>query len=200
MRRRVIAAVTLAVALVGCSSTVSGHGTGAPSSTAGGPSSTATGEPTSEPTGTPSSSASADTVTFHGVTVSGASNLDGAPDVTSRQAETVDQLLYLDLVTGSGPAATPDASVTVQYVGVLYSDGTKFDSSWDRGQPAQFSLNQVVTGFAAAIGGTSGVPPMRVGGRRLMILPPDLAYGSQGQGPVPGNATLVFVVDLKAVS
>jgi peptidylprolyl isomerase len=90
--------------------------------------------------------------------------------------------------------------VTVQYVGVRYADGKKFDSSWDRGQPAQFSLTGVVKGFTEGIGGTKGVPPMKVGGRRIMILPASLGYGTQGAGAdIPPNTPLVFVVDLVSV-
>ena len=66
-------------------------------------------------------------------------------------------------------------------------------------QAATFSLQQVVKGFTQGIGGGSGVPPMKVGGRRIMILPPALGYGAQSQGSIPANAPLVFVVDLLAV-
>jgi len=90
--------------------------------------------------------------------------------------------------------------VTVQYVGVLYSDGTRFDASWDRGQPVRFSLRQVVPGFAEGVGGSDAVPPMRVGGRRVVILPARLAYGSRRNGPTPANSSLVFVVDLESTT
>ena len=87
----------------------------------------------------------------------------------------------------------------MQYVGVLYKNGTVFDSSWARGSPAQFSLTGVVKGFTQGIGGTTGVAPMKVGGRRIMILPASLGYGSTASGPIPANSPLVFVVDLKKV-
>jgi cytoskeletal protein RodZ len=138
-------------------------------------------------------------VSFQGVTVGGAADLGGAPSVKSKSAKGATKLLYKDLVVGKGAAAKATSTVTVQYVGALYKDGTIFDSSWARGNAAQFSLAQVVKGFTEAIGGTTGVPAMKVGGRRIMILPPALGYGSQANGSIPANSTLVFVVDLKTV-
>jgi FKBP-type peptidyl-prolyl cis-trans isomerase len=102
---------------------------------------------------------------------------------------------------GKGKAATPKSTVSVQYTGVLYKSGTMFDSSWTKGgQPVSFPLTGVVKGFTQGIGGTTGVPPMKVGGRRLMILPASLGYGAQANGAIPANSSLVFVVDLKALS
>lgn len=138
-------------------------------------------------------------VTFEGVTVTGAKDLGGSPGVTSKSTKTPTKLLYKDLVVGTGPAADPKSTVTVHYTGVLYKDGKKFDSSWDRGQPIPFSLQQVVPGFTQGIGGGEGVPPMKVGGRRIIIMPAALGYGSQGNSSIPPNSPLVFVVDLKAV-
>jgi peptidylprolyl isomerase len=89
----------------------------------------------------------------------------------------------------------------VQYVGVRYEDGKQFDSSWESGKPANFRLNKVVKGFTQGIGGNDTIPPMKVGGRRLMIVPSELGYGESGtrDGSIPPNATLVFVVDLLGV-
>lgn len=103
-----------------------------------------------------------------------------------------------DLIVGEGPAAEPGSTVLVEYVGVLWEDGTRFDASWDRGEPASFSLNQVVPGFARGISGEGlEAGPMHVGGRRRIVIPPELGYGEGGAPPViPGGATLVFVVDL----
>jgi peptidylprolyl isomerase len=140
------------------------------------------------------------TVTFDGVTVGNATDLKKAPDVKSLSEQAPDKLECMDLVVGKGKPATPTSTVSVQYTGVLYKDGTKFDSSWDRGQPASFSLTGVVKGFTQGIGGFQKVAPMREGGRRIMILPAALGYGATGQGSIPGNAPLVFVVDLKSVS
>lgn len=111
------------------------------------------------------------------------------------------ELTSEDLVVGDGPQAPQNATVTVHYVGVLWSNGEQFDSSWDRGQPAQFPLNGVVPGFRIGIAGNGDdVPSMRVGGRRRVVIPPDLGYGSQAQGPIPADSTLVFVIDLLEVS
>ncbi len=154
------------------------------------------------PSATPSTSyppAKGAAVSFNGVTVTGAADLAGNPGVKSKSSTAPTKLEYKDLVVGKGAAATPSSTVTVQYVGVLYKNGTLFDSSWLRGMPAQFSLSRVVKGFTEGIGGTTGVPPMKVGGRRIMILPAALGYGSSAQQAIPANSPLVFVVDLKKI-
>ncbi|MEO9139859.1 MAG: FKBP-type peptidyl-prolyl cis-trans isomerase [Jatrophihabitans sp.] len=140
-------------------------------------------------------------VTFEGVTVKGAKDLGGKPGVTAKGSSVPTKLAYTDLVVGTGAAAGPTSCVSVQYDGVLYKEGTEFDSSWKRGSLTQFPLTGVVPGFTQGIGGTTGVPPMKVGGRRIMILPPALGYGAAGQPPtIPPNAALVFVVDLVKVT
>lgn len=141
-------------------------------------------------------------VTFDGVTVRNATDLKLEPKIGSTATAPPAKLEVKDLVIGTGKAATPKSNVTVQYSGVLYCDGTAFDSSWSRGQAADFSLTQVVPGFTQGIGGTAGVAPMKVGGRRIIIMPAALGYGAspqQGSG-IPPNAPLVFVVDLQKVS
>jgi peptidylprolyl isomerase len=104
------------------------------------------------------------------------------------------KLVTQDIVVGSGPAATATDTVDVQYTGTLWSNGSVFDSSWSRGQPATFPLNGVVPGFA------QGIEGMQVGGRRVIVIPPSLGYGDQGTGPIPGGSTLVFVVDLLGIN
>jgi peptidylprolyl isomerase len=103
------------------------------------------------------------------------------------------ELVTQDVVTGSGAAATAADTVDVQYSGTLFTDGSLFDSSWSRGAPASFPLNAVVPGFA------QGIEGMQVGGRRVIVIPPDLGYGEQTRGPIPGGSTLVFVVDLVGI-
>jgi peptidylprolyl isomerase len=106
------------------------------------------------------------------------------------------ELVVEDLVEGDGATAEPGSSVTVQYVGVDYESGKEFDASWDRGQPFPFELGagQVIPGW------DEGVAGMKVGGRRELIIPPDLAYGKQGAPPaIAPDATLVFVIDLLEV-
>jgi peptidylprolyl isomerase len=104
-------------------------------------------------------------------------------------------LLAQDIVVGNGPIATLSDTVAVRYTGTLYTDGTQFDSSWTEGDaPIQFPLDGVVPGFA------QGIEGMQVGGRRVIVIPPALGYGSRTTGPIPGNSTLVFVVDLVSLS
>ncbi len=101
-----------------------------------------------------------------------------------------------DLVVGTGAVAEPGMTVSVHYTGWL-TDGTKFDSSVDRGQPYQFTLGRgdVIRGW------DEGVKGMRVGGKRKLTIPSDLGYGAQGRPPViPPNATLVFDVELLGVN
>jgi len=106
--------------------------------------------------------------------------------------ETDSGLRYFDIVVGEGVAPPSKTSqVRVHYTGWLV-DGTKFDSSVDRGMPATFALNQVIPGW------TEGVGSMREGGKRKLIIPANLAYGP-GRGPIPPNATLVFDVELLEV-
>ena len=100
-----------------------------------------------------------------------------------------------DIAVGTGDEAKAGNMVTVHYTGTLI-DGTKFDSSLDRGTPFTFSLGvgQVIRGW------DEGVSGMKVGGKRRLTIPPDLGYGSQGAGNViPPNATLVFEVELLGV-
>jgi peptidylprolyl isomerase/FKBP-type peptidyl-prolyl cis-trans isomerase FkpA len=96
-----------------------------------------------------------------------------------------------DLVVGTGEEAQAGDTVSVHYTGWL-EDGTQFDSSLDRGQPFEFTIGQggVIPGW------DQGVPGMRVGGTRRLTIPPDLAYGPGGSGPIPPNATLTFEIQL----
>ena len=103
-------------------------------------------------------------------------------------------LLTEDVVTGTGPAATPADTVSVRYTGTLWSDGSVFDSSWSGGdQPVDFPLAGVVPGFA------QGIEGMAPGGRRVIVMPPELAYGTQPPPGYPAGA-LVFVVDLVTIT
>lgn len=113
----------------------------------------------------------------------------------SATVKTPSGLEYEDIVVGNGASPTPGATVSVHYTGRL-TNGTKFDSSLDRGQPFEFSIGQgeVIKGW------DEGVMTMRVGGKRRLTIPPDLGYGARGAGGViPPNATLVFDVELLGV-
>jgi peptidylprolyl isomerase len=106
------------------------------------------------------------------------------------------QLELDDITVGEGEEAVSGRSVEVHYVGVSWATGEQFDASWDRGDTFKFGLGkgQVITGW------DQGVAGMKVGGRRRITIPPDLAYGKRGAGGVIGpDETLVFVVDLVGV-
>ncbi|MGZ4627043.1 MAG: FKBP-type peptidyl-prolyl cis-trans isomerase [Kineosporiaceae bacterium] len=105
-------------------------------------------------------------------------------------------LVTTDIIKGTGATAAPGKTIVVNYVGTLYKTGKQFDASWDRNQPFSTALanGSVIPGWVQGIAG------MKVGGRRELIIPPALAYGSSGQGTIPPNSTLVFVVDLLSVS
>jgi peptidylprolyl isomerase len=125
------------------------------------------------------------------------SPLSKKPVVTVPNSPAPTKLIIKDLVKGTGPAAKVGQTVTVNYVGVLYKTGKEFDSSWSRGQPTSFPL---ANGGLIA-GWVQGIPGMKVGGRRELIIPSNLAYGKKGSGStIPPNAPLVFVVDLLSVS
>jgi peptidylprolyl isomerase len=110
--------------------------------------------------------------------------------------EPVIELVVTDEVEGSGDEVTAGATVTAHYVGVSASTGAQFDASWDRGAPISFPLNGVIQGWS------EGLLGMKVGGRRTLVIPGEMAYGSNpppGAGIAP-NETLVFTVDLVDVS
>ena len=140
-------------------------------------------------------STSEETTTDDTAPAEGAKVTDTKPKVTVPSGPPPKKLEKKDLVEGTGAEAKAGDEVTVHYVGVGYKTGIEFDSSWDRSEPFTFTLGggEVIRGWDL------GVEGMKVGGRRELIIPPDLAYGSQGNGIIAPNATLVFVVDLLAV-
>jgi FKBP-type peptidyl-prolyl cis-trans isomerase FkpA len=118
--------------------------------------------------------------------------MPGAEIGSATIQKTASGLQYADLVVGEGSSANPGQKVAVHYTGWL-TDGKKFDSSVDRGTPFEFDLGKgnVIKGW------DEGVAGMRIGGKRKLIIPPDLGYGARGAGGViPPNATLVFDVEL----
>ena len=101
-------------------------------------------------------------------------------------------LVVQPLIKGKGAKVGQHQSVSANYTGWLASNGKQFDSSWDRGQPSDFSLDQVVKGWQQGLAGQT------VGSQVLLVIPPDLGYGSQKQQSIPANSTLIFVVDILA--
>ena len=117
---------------------------------------------------------------------------DAKPEVPAPEGDPPSELVIRDIVKGKGPKAKQGDTLTMQYVGVSWSNGQQFDASWDAGQPFPFQLGagMVIPGW------DQGMVGMQKAGRRLLVIPPDLGYGPQGSGPIGPNETLVFVVDL----
>jgi FKBP-type peptidyl-prolyl cis-trans isomerase len=128
---------------------------------------------------------------------SGERNINTKPKIPKQSGPAPKALKVEDLIEGKGAAAKSGDKISVRYVGVLYDNGKEFDSSWKRGKaPFQLTLGQgqVIQGW------DQGLVGMKVGGRRRLTIPPDQAYGPQGQPPtIPANATLVFDVDLTKI-
>jgi len=119
--------------------------------------------------------------------VSGAAN--EAPTITAPSGNPPQELGVVDVIAGSGKVAEANSTLTVHYTLMAWSTGEVVESSWS-GEPATFGLNQVILGWQ------QGIPGMKVGGRRLLVIPPSLGYGEAGGGPIGPNETLIFVVDL----
>lgn len=116
------------------------------------------------------------------------------PVASTAPAQSEATLQVVDTVVGTGVEAVPGDSVSVHYTGTL-TDGTKFDSSLDRGAPFEF-----VVGSGMVIQGwEQGIPGMKVGGKRHLVIPPSMGYGAQQMGSIPANSTLVFDVELMGV-
>jgi peptidylprolyl isomerase len=119
------------------------------------------------------------------------------PVVTVPAGDPPADLVIEDLTVGDGNEATKGANVEVHYVGVAWSTQREFDASWNRGDTFEFRLGagQVISGW------DEGVAGMKVGGRRVLTIPPHMGYGNQGAGGViKGGETLIFVVDLLNVN
>jgi peptidylprolyl isomerase len=182
--RTVLGLATLAAAIV-----VAGCGSSSSSSTIG------VGIENKADESLAKSSGSAATPTSTSSTTPTSGPLSKEPTVTPPSGPAPTKLVTKEIVAGTGAEAKAGESVTVNYVGVLYKGGKVFDASWKRNEPFTFTLGrgQVIPGW------DQGVPGMKVGGRRELIIPSPLAYGAKGSPPtIPPNAPLVFVVDLLA--
>lgn len=111
------------------------------------------------------------------------------PEIDFIEGPAPTELVITDVVVGDGAGATPGANVEVHYVGVDFETGEEFDSSWNRGESIEFPLAGLIAGWQ------EGIPGMKVGGRRQLVIPPALAYGESGGHRLAGR-TLVFIIDL----
>jgi peptidylprolyl isomerase len=147
-------------------------------------------EATSTPTPTPTASEAGIEALVQGIS----KDTKAKPEVPAPQGDPPSELVIRDIVRGKGSKAKPGDDLGMQYVGISWSTGQQFDASWDRGaQPFTFQLGagMVIPGW------DQGLVGLRKGGRRLLIIPPDMGYGPQGtpDGTIAPNETLIFVVD-----
>jgi peptidylprolyl isomerase len=178
--RAKLLSLTLAL-LLGVGVAACGSGDSSDSETA------ATSTPTETPTAAPAN--------VDAIVAGVGKNTKKKPKIVTPQGDPPTQLVIKDIVKGTGPKAKPGDTLTMQYVGNSWSTGEQFDASWDRGQafPFQLGARMVIPGW------DQGMVGMRKGGRRLLIIPPDMGYGPQGSGPIGPNETLVFAVDLENI-
>lgn len=115
------------------------------------------------------------------------------PEIEFPEGPAPTELEIVDLVEGTGDEALASSTVEVHYLGVDYESGEEFDSSWGRGEPINFPLRSLIQGWQI------GIPGMKAGGRRKLIVPPAQAYGASGPHPLAGK-TLIFVIDLLSVN
>jgi peptidylprolyl isomerase len=129
---------------------------------------------------------------------------DNLPTVTTNQGEAPTigaptgnpptTLVTKDIIVGNGAEALPTSTMTVHYTLMTWSNGQLIESSWNGGSPFTSPLSKLIDGWK------QGIPGMKVGGRRLLVIPPDLGYGAQGGGPIGPNETLIFVIDAIGVA
>ena len=115
------------------------------------------------------------------------------PVVDFPNGEPPTELDIVDITVGDGAEAVPGGTVRVHYLGVEFDSGEEFDSSWNRGESIEFPLRGLIKGWQ------DGIPGMKVGGRRQLTIPPELAYGPAGGGHRLSGKTLIFVIDLLGV-
>jgi peptidylprolyl isomerase len=116
-----------------------------------------------------------------------------APTISKPEGTPPSALTTKDIIVGTGAEVLPTSTLTVHYILMAWSTGKVIESSWS-GQPATFPLANVVEGWQ------KGLPGAKVGGRRLLILPPAMGYGAAGAGPIGPNETLIFAVDIIGVA
>ena len=116
------------------------------------------------------------------------------PEIEFIEGPAPTELVIKDIVVGDGAEAQPGSVVDVHYLGVEFDSGEEFDSSWSRGESINFPLRSLIAGWQ------EGIPGMKVGGRRELVIPPHLAYGPAGGGHFLSGKTLIFIIDLVAVA
>jgi peptidylprolyl isomerase len=121
-------------------------------------------------------------------------NMGEAPTIGAPSGTPPTTLESKDIIVGTGAEVAATSTITFHYTLMTWSNGALIESSWNSGAPATYPLSQLIVGWQ------QGIPGMKVGGRRLLVVPPDLGYGAQGSGPVGPNETLVFVMDIVSVS
>jgi peptidylprolyl isomerase len=151
---------------------------------------------------TPASSTTSSSTTSASTSSASSTKLPTAfntePTIKSPGGTPPSKLVVKNLITGTGAKVTsPTQTVTIAYVGALYSNSKVFDSSW-KDEPSTHTISGPASEFVP--GFQQGLLGMKVGGRRELIIPPSLAYGKKAQKGIPANSTLIFVIDLHAVS
>jgi peptidylprolyl isomerase len=121
-------------------------------------------------------------------------NAGEAPSISAPSGTPPAGLTTSDVIVGTGAEVLPTSTLTVHYTLMAWSTGQVVESSWDSGAPATFPLANLVEGWRI------GLPGAKVGGRRLLILPPELGYGPAGSGSIGPNETLIFAIDIIGVS
>lgn len=121
-------------------------------------------------------------------------NAGEAPSISAPSGTPPAELTTSDVIIGTGAEVLPTSTLTVHYTLMAWSTGQVVESSWDSGSPATFPLANLVEGWKI------GLPGAKVGGRRLLILPPEMGYGPAGSGPIGPNETLIFAIDIIGVS
>jgi peptidylprolyl isomerase len=183
----------IVLATLGATVLIAGCGSSSSSSTIGvGDENTADSALATATSSTPTTSTSPTTAS---VKTPASGPLSKEPTVTPPSGPAPSKLVTKELIVGTGPEAKAGSPVTVNYVGVLYKGGKVFDASWKRNETFPFVLgkSQVIPGWE------QGIVGMKVGGRRELIIPSELAYGAKGSPPtIPPNSALIFVVDLLA--
>jgi peptidylprolyl isomerase len=187
--RKAVLAVVLTTALSACGGSSTGGDLDTQSDAGSSPDAAATQGPIGPVAGGATGCAPGATP----VKVTSTTDLSKKPVVEVPDGPLPCDLGVLDIVEGNGPAAKAGDHLTMKYVGVTWSTGKQFDASWDSGQDFDFTLGEgrVIQGW------DQGLVGMKQGGRRQLVIPPDLGYGDQAQGEaIPAGSTLIFVVDL----